>query len=293
MTNQKFTSVLLLFIIIPLCTALFYLQKTILTQSSYKATIEDMKYLPSGHFLKGAALSYDELLADLLWIKLIAYYGHHAQTDQNYKWLGHLLEITTTLDPLYEDPYEFGGTVLALTPETVVESTTIFKKGLANVPQQHERYWRLNFYLAFNYMYYEKNYILAAKHLELAAKATGSPEYLPLLVSRLYANADDPQIAITFLQEMLQETESIEFKQKLEKRILEIKSDHNIRQLEKARDIFIQRNNRLPRVLHELVTAKIIPAVPDDPLGGEYIISQEDGSISSTIMANKLILHLD
>lgn len=289
---SKFSYTLISLILIIVSSSLFFLQKSIHT-SRKNHTFEDMKYLPSGNFLKGASLSYDEVFADLLWIKLISYYGHHAKTDQNYEWLSHLIEITTTLDPLYEDPYEFGANVLALEPGTIAESNVILKKGLTNVPQSHKRYWRLNFYLAFNYMYYEQNYTLAAQHLEQAAKTPGSPEYLPLLVSRLYANANDPRVAITFLQEMLQETESIEFRKKLERRILEIKSDHNIRQLEKARDIFVQKNNRLPHVLQELVTAKIIPAMPDDPLGGEYIISQENGSINSTTMANKLILHLD
>ncbi len=258
-----------------------------------KDKIEDLKYLPSGKFLKGAALSYDEVLADLLWIKAIGYFGGHARTDRNYEWLYHILDITTTLDPLFEDPYEFGGVVLAAELDEVDKSIVLLKRGMKNVPNHHWRYWYLPFFLAFDYMYYKDDYMTAAKYLEIAARYPGRPDYLPLLVSRLYANAEDPDVAIAFLKEMMDSTESKELREKLGRRIKEVMADRDIRMLERVKERFFEQNERYPKDINELVTSGMISALPKEPFDGQYRISPVDHSIYSTEMGEKLDLHIN
>ena len=254
---------------------------------------EDLKYLPSGNFLKGIALSYDELLSDLLWIKAIGYFGGHSVTDQNYDWLYHILDITTTLDPFFEDPYEFGGIVLATQVGDVDQSIAMLKKGMENVPKRHKRYWYLPFFLAFDYMFYKGDNLNAARYLEMAAQFPQSPKYLPLLVARLYANANDPEIAIAFLDQMIKSTDSEELKKKLTTRIKEVMVDRDIRSLEAARDQFLVIWKRYPEDLNELFMAGLITAMPREPFGGRYYISSTDHSIRSTSMPGKLKLHID
>ena len=70
-----------LFIILTL--SLFFSIQT-LDKKYPRQGVESFLYLPSGTFLKGAALGYDEMLADLFWIKAVGYFGGHAQTDRNY-----------------------------------------------------------------------------------------------------------------------------------------------------------------------------------------------------------------
>ena len=280
-------------IVLGLAAAVFMLQIRMDKVHPRSEKIEDLKYLPSGKFLKGAALAYDELLADLLWIKAIGYFGGHAKTDQNYEWLYHILDITTTLDPLFDDPYEFGGVVLAAELGEVDKSIELLKKGMENVPRHHRRYWYLPFFLAFDYMYYKHDYLAAARYLEIAAKYRGRPDYLPLLVSRLYANAEDPEVAITFLKEMINSTESEELREKLEKRIKEVMADRDIRMLEKARDRFYETHGRYPEEIDELVKSSLISSLPKEPFGGKYRISPVEHSIYSTTMGEKLILHID
>ena len=56
-----------------------------------------------------------------------------SRTDRNYTWLAHLLDVVTTLDPLYQYPYEFGGVVLAAEMGDVNKSIALLKKGMKNV----------------------------------------------------------------------------------------------------------------------------------------------------------------
>jgi len=291
--RSAWPTIIIPIIILGLAVAVYMLQVRMDKIHPRSEKMEDLKYLPSGKFLKGAALAYDELLADLLWIKAIGYFGSHATTDQNYDWLYHILDVTTTLDPLFDDPYEFGGVVLAAELGEVDKSIELLKRGIQNVPRHHSRYWYLPFFLAFDYMYYKHDYLTAARYLEIAAKYPGRPDYLPLLVSRLYANAEDPEVAITFLKEMIKSTESEELKEKLEKRIKEVVADRDIRELEKVRDRFFEQQGRHPEDINELVASGLISTLPKEPFGGQYRISPVDHSIYSTVMGEKLILHID
>ncbi len=257
------------------------------------AFIEDLLYLPSGKFLKGAALGFDEMLADLLWIKAIGYFGSHAVTDQDYSWLSHILDIVTTLDPFFQYPYEFGGVILATEIGDVDKSNRLLEKGIKNVPETHERYWYFPFFIAFNYMYYKDDYKTAAHYLETASKFPQSPDYLPLLVSRLYADADEPEMAIAFLKEMIAGTDSSELKEKLTHRLNEVINQSNIQFLEKAKVNFFLKFHRFPDNIKEMFENRLILYMPVDPRGGSYYISKEDYSIQNTKKAEDLKVHID
>ncbi len=256
-------------------------------------TIEDLLYLPSGKFLKGAALGFDEMVADLLWIKALAYFGGHTTTDQNYLWMSHILDIVTTLDPFSQYPYEFGGVILATEIGEVDKSNLLLKKGMENVSKTHERYWYLPFFTAFNYMYYKKDYKTAADYLKMASKFPQSPEYLPLLVSRLYADADSPEIAIVFLREMINSTQSPELKEKLKLRLNEVINQNNIQFLEAAKDQFFLKYYRYPETINEMFKNGLIFYVPVDPRGGTYYISKKDHAVENIIKTQKLKVHID
>lgn len=261
-------------------------------QSGNRTTIEDFNYLPSGVFLKGAALSFDEVLADLLWIKAIGYFGAHAKSDQNYQWLSRLLEITTILDPYFHDPYEFGGIVLSWELGDVKAGTQILQEGMENVPKHHPRYRYLPFFAGFNYMYYMHDFQKAAEYLEIAASFPQSPKYLPLLVSRLYANTSDPGMAIPFLEEMLTQADSPKMQEDLQRRINEIRVKQHINVLTAAGKQFQEQTGKALKNIDELVTSGILQALPVEPFGGKYLV-RDDGVIESSSEIDSMELHID
>ncbi|PID75393.1 MAG: hypothetical protein CSB23_04070 [Deltaproteobacteria bacterium] len=243
---------------------------------------EDFKYLPSGAFLKGAALDFDEVLADLLWIKSIGYLGEHFRSDKKFPWLYQLIDVTTSLDPYFDDPYEFGGIIYSSQIINVDKSIAILKKGMENVPKHHHRYWYLPFFTAFNYMYHKQDYQTAARYLEMAASFPQSPKYLPMLVARLYANTDDPGVAIPFLEEMAENAATPEIKEKYLKRIKEIQVKQNLLHLSQAKENYQQTTGKQLQRLSELVESGILASLPEEPLGGRYYISGADGTIQTT-----------
>lgn len=285
-------SIITIFVILILITSLFFISFHI--DNKYQVpVIENMLYLPSGKFLKGAALGFDEMLADLLWIKAIGYFGSHAVTDQDYSWLSHILDIVTTLDPFFQYPYEFGGVILATEIGEVDKSNQLLEKGMKNVLETHERYWYFPFFIAFNYMYYKNDYKTAAHYLETTSKFPQSPDYLPLLVSRLYADADEPEVAITFLKEMIEGTDNPELNEKLKLRLNEVINNCNIQFLEKAKANFFLKFFRYPKTIKEMFENGFILYMPVDPRGGEYYISKEDHTVKNTKKTETLKVHID
>lgn len=263
--------------------------------SSYnrnRPNIDRMLYLPSGKFLKGAALSFDEMLSDILWIKTIGYFGAHVVTDKDFAWLNHLLDVTTILDPYFEYPYEFGAILMMLELGDIDSSISILQKGMKNIPKTHGRYWYLPFYTAFNYMYYKKDFKKAAYFLEIASKFPDTPAYLPLLVSRLYANADVPENAEFFLKEMIKTTDNPDMKEILRQRLNIVLNEKNIKILENAKKQFFIKYNKFPETIEELLQNGFISKIPADPMGGNYYISKEDYSIKNSEKSEKLKVYL-
>ncbi|MGM0609077.1 MAG: tetratricopeptide repeat protein [Candidatus Muiribacteriota bacterium] len=255
--------------------------------------MNEMMYLPSGKFLKGITLSYDMIFADLLWIKVLGYFGGHSSKDLDHKWLEHILEIITDLDPFFEYPYEFGGILFLTELNAPDKSVSILKKGLNSVPENDERYWYLPFFLAFNYMYKKNDFSKAAFYLEIASKHPNSPDYLPLLVSKLYAKSGGYDVAEPFLVEIIKNTEDEMLREKLEKRLNEIKIEKNIVLIEIALKEYIEINNSLPNDIKDLVTSGLLEKLPEDPLGGSYFLSDDKKSVINTKLNERLKVYIE
>ena len=188
-----------------LCLLFFciYGIQTFIDHSFYRDKEERLLYIPSGKFLKPICIGFDNFVADLLWIKAIGYFGSHYLTDRSYKWLYHILDLITTLDPLFRYPYEFGGIVLALEGGNPEQSTAIMKKGIEHYPE----YWRLHFYIGFNYFYYHKDLKNGSYYITKAAQLPGHPRYLPKLAASLLTQSGEKETALSFLKQLYENTD--------------------------------------------------------------------------------------
>jgi hypothetical protein len=251
---------------------------------------EKLLYMPSGKFIKGVSLAYDEMVSDFLWIRLIGYFATHAKTDRDYKWFNHFANIIVELDPYSWYVYEIGGVIMSAEMKLPHESNELLQKGMKNVPKNHDRYWKLPFFIAFNHMYYLKDFKTAAHYLKIAAKDEDSPKYIPLLIAKLYANADYHDTAGHFLYEMLKSTKDATLRQQIQTRIEELVNDRNIRVLETARDQFLKDMGRYPFLLDELVIYGYIKKLPDNIENGSYYIDLENHGIFHTILGGKLVI---
>jgi hypothetical protein len=148
----------------------------------------DSFYLPSGKSLHIMSVGYDRMLADLIWIKTLMYFGEEMVGLKRQTWLYSFVDTITDLDPHFEKSYEWGGAAIMyggalIDNKAVSRSNKIYEKGLKRFPNN----WRLAVSLGFNLVYeYDfkdekinsKNRIRAVKLFMKAAKSPEAPSYV-------------------------------------------------------------------------------------------------------------------
>jgi hypothetical protein len=183
--------------------------------------IEEFMNLPRGEYLKPAVMGYDQLVADILWLRAIQVIGEDTVTPQGYEWIYHALDVVTTLDPQFEYAYELGGVILSVLGNAPEKSNALLIKGARENPDV----WRFPFYIGFNDFFYLEDYSSAAFYMARASMLPDHPAYLPKLAARLYLQAGDKGTAMEFLDRMIHTTGDDKIRRSLEKRMEEIQED--------------------------------------------------------------------
>lgn len=255
-----------------------------------KVTIEDLGRLPNGEYLKPALLGYHTLGADILWLRTLQVLGKKRNSEQEYEWMYHAIDVITTLDPQYAYPYYVGGVVFTNVGNRVDLSNRILEKGQKENPSE----WNLPFLLGYNYYFILGDAKKGAEYIGLAARTSGAPDFLPGLATRLYAEAGSPDVALQFLEALWKENPDLAIREKLEVRAKEVMVERDLRVLEEAVTRFRQKHGRLPASLSDLVAAGLVLRLPQEPFGGTYGIDAQTGEVFSNTHPKRLkVFRLD
>jgi tetratricopeptide (TPR) repeat protein len=245
---------------------------------------EEFRYLPKGDHLKVAALGYDQLVADLLWLKTIQVMGEKGREAQDAEWLYQAFDAITTLDPKFDYVYQLGGIFLSVLSGRADLAVQLLSKGTQNNPG----IWQLHFYLGFDQFYYFGRFKEAADAIARAAALPGRPDWVPMLATRLYAQAEEPEFAIEFLDRMYQVSKDEKVREELLARRKELVVERDLNILNRTVREFQERSRRPPDDLRELVTAGLLHGLPEEPFGGRYYYDSSDGQVKSSIHKERL-----
>ncbi len=249
--------------------------------------IEDFYYLPIGKYARIISFGYNNVLADILWMKTLAYTGEHIATDKQFKYLVSLLDAVTNLDPYFLYPYKFAGTILPWEAHDAKDAIRLLKKGLRYLPDS----WVLWFFTGFIYLYFEGDYKQAAFYMGEAAKKPGRPMFIVSLAAKLLAKENSPETAINILMEVYKNTRTKSIKEEILKKIKTIIAERNFRMLDDAVKKFKKVEGRLPNSLNELVEKGFLEAIPKEPFGGKYYLTP-DGEVRSTVYNKRIKIYL-
>jgi tetratricopeptide (TPR) repeat protein len=130
----------------------------------------EVLYLPSGRFVEQAALGYRDLAADVLWFKMVQYYGGFRLGANDLAFFRHLVDVITDLDPNFTFAYVFGALIIAEDLGRFDQGISFLEKGIRNNPAE----WWLPFELGFLYYVYARDYDKAVSYFERAAALPGA-----------------------------------------------------------------------------------------------------------------------
>lgn len=103
----------------------------------------DESFLPKASSVRYVAAGHDATVAGLFWIKGLTELGESYLTGKEYGYLGHVAELSTSLDSLFYTPYYFVGGVTPInSPDT--SDFSVLRRASRVFPEN----WRLSLYYA-------------------------------------------------------------------------------------------------------------------------------------------------
>ena len=243
------------------------------------AAAEDSLYITSGKTLRRLTVGYSALAADLYWIRAIQYDGAvrlrlekgprspsepGTAAPIDYTLLYPLLDLTTTLDPLFNIAYRFGSIFLAETypggagrPDLAI---ALLEKGLAARPDK----WEYMQDIGFVHYWWRHDFRAAAGWFDKASRVDGAPWFLKSLAATTLAEGGDRRSSRT-MWEAIRESAEIEWlRNDAERRLLQLDAADFIDQVQAEVDR--ARTAGVPiDGWQSLVRAGAVRGVPVDP----------------------------
>lgn len=257
---------------------------------------EEVLYLSHGDQVKRLALGYDALLADVYWIRAIQYFGENAIANRGVsesqrtppRLLYPLLDVTTTLDPQYIEPYRFGGFFLA---DYVDEQLALklLHKGIQANPDN------LNLWLDLAFLYWSSGDCEAASEAyEKAGRVTGAAPWVSQMAPVVLADCGKREFALRMLTTMYQSTDDPRVREDIATSIKGYQALEEIDILKQALGAYSARFGTPPQSLALLVRtvrpvetgtgARIrvnASGQPVDPNGQPYVYDPSTGEITT------------
>lgn len=205
-----------------------------------------------GATAKRLTFAFNGLAADWYWMRSLQYVGrkivnyedtHDGRFDLNdlssldLRLLPSLLRVTTTLDPQFMAPYEYGAVIL---PElNQDEAISLLNYGIAANPSS----WRLHHYLGYIY-WQRKDYAQARDIYAAGAKLPGAPAWMAALAARMKAEGGSRQAAEQMYQHLYDSSSDESVKQMVEKQLMRLDSLDERDVIRRVLAAFKTRNGR-------------------------------------------------
>lgn len=241
-----------------------------------------MLWLQAGPMARRLALGYDNLAADIYWMRAVVYYGGQrlAPADQRtYEQLFPLLRLVTTLDPAFKVAYRFGAIFLTEPPPNGPgrpdQAIDLLRRAIDANPDG----WEYMHDTAFVYYWWLGDYRSAAAWFERAAVVPGAPAWLAPLAATTLAEGGDRGLSRQMWRQLRDDSDVAWIRRSAETRLAQLDALDAIDRLAPLVAQYAAAYGRPPAAWGELVTARLLPGIPLDPAGVPFVLDAATGRI--------------
>lgn len=238
-------------------------------------------WVQSGPLLQRLALSYDNLVADVYWIRAVIYYGGKRRAEgpqRSFDALYPLLDLVTTLDPHFRIAYRFGSIFLTEAypsgPGRPDQAIQLLQRGI----ERDFNRWEYYHDIGFVYYWWLNDYQKAAEWFLKGSEVPGAAEWLKPLAATTLATGGDRNTSRQLWTELLNSDMGF-IKNQAQLRLLQLDAMDMIAELAPILGRFIEREKRVPRSWQELAAAEKMNRVPVDPTGVPFVFDPKVGRI--------------
>jgi tetratricopeptide (TPR) repeat protein len=248
-------------------------------------SIKETLYFSSST-LRKISLGYDDLLADIYWLRALQYFGGKRFDETDPAVLYKYFDILTDLDPKFVNAYRYGGTFLAEAPPfglgDVVNGMKLFDKGRMNNPGN----FRIPLEQGFFYYLNLKDYKKAHDLFEEASDKPGLSElrrsYLKGMAASALAKGGNRELSRKMWRYIYETAPDEGRKNHALLNIKELDTMDMEDALTRALRAYLDKYNRFPSNLEELKTTGLINEIPEEPFGGEFVVVKNLKDVKSS-----------
>jgi tetratricopeptide (TPR) repeat protein len=236
-------------------------------------------WVRSGPIAKRLALGFDNLAADLYWIRAVVYYGSRRIAARNFDGLFPLLDLTTDLDPRFKVAYRFGALFLSEPPPggpgRPDQAIALLERGI----ERDDGDWEYFQDIGFVHYWWRRDYPSAAEWFRRGAERPGGPSWLRGLAATTLAQGGNRESSRRLWGELLKDTDAAYIHGQARLRLTQLDAMDIIDQLNAAIQRFAAREGRLPRTWQELAAAERMPGIPVDPTGVPFVVDPKTNRV--------------
>jgi hypothetical protein len=256
--------------------SIWQLQRRIDREQAEQAVEDDQVLLRSGKLVKALSLEYAPLMADIYWTRVVQYFGNkHAGKQVDLRLLWPLLDVSSTLDPHLMPVYHLGSMYLSDAPPRGAGrpdlAAQLIQRGIAANPDQ----WRLYYDLGFVYYFDAKDYSRASAAFYEGSKKPGALIWMKVMAAKIAAEGNSAETSTFLWQDVYNTTTDPELKENAKNHLQLLRVQQDCQQIDELSAEYEKRAGHRPVRIDDLVKAGVLPAVPVDPMGYPYTLSDE------------------
>jgi tetratricopeptide (TPR) repeat protein len=238
-------------------------------------------WVRSGPLAERLALGFDNIVADVYWIRAVVYFGGQRQaTQQNqFDQLFPLLDLVTSLDPHFRIAYRFGAIFLAEPypggagqPDLAIQ---LLEKGIAADPRR----WEYVQDIGFIHYFWKRDFEQAAAWFKRATDVPGAPEWLGPLAATTLAEGGSRESSRLLWTQLRDTTEFEWIRTNAVHRLEQLDAMDSIDELNQSIAGFVATHGRPPKDWREIVIIQRWRGLPVDPTGTLFTLDPATGKV--------------
>lgn len=243
----------------------------------------ELLYLPNATLLQHFTAGMNSVVADLLWLRCVQYVATQAKGERSFKWLNKMLGTIVRLDPYFTDVYRYGGMFLAALKADSDAGIELLERGVVKRPRAWELPYEIGMVYLLNRGDQPGSRRLAAHYMGMAAAHQDAPPLIRELAAKLQGEYDLAAIERRMWMDLLESGDQL-LRETAERKLKLLDLREAARILSERADVFKKKAGRAPESVAELARARLIRAVPEDPLGGRFFVGPRGRVYSSSVL---------
>jgi len=249
---------------------------------------DELLYIPSKSILKHLTAGMSNIVADLLWIETIQYtVGEFHNPERKFRWLDHMLDAATELDPYFEGVYVNGGMFLSAIGRDE-RALDYLKEGFIRNPQS----WKLPHEIVKVYTLNRRDepeaIAVAPYYLRMVAERHKYPQLYLNWARQIQEREDLAGQSRAIWEDVIRTAEDPFVREVAEKNLKILVAGDARSDLQKLSDRFVHEQGRVPHDLEELVSIGWLDAIPDEQTYGTFLIGEDGQVVSLSVQQDKL-----